>query len=231
MDKTKGLTPISSRSGAHFEDPLMLISRTLSKLVTLWLNLTYPFASLGRDLSVHYTVLLHRPMAPRIKLGNSVTVGKDVWLNIIPEATDPLNIIIDDHCRIAARTWISAKNHIHIERDVTIAPEALIMDHGHAYENPNLSIRRQPAMEGGRIRIERGCAIGRGAAIVCSGGELVLGHDSVVAPNAVVVRSQPPYSLISGSPARVIERLGLSRAGLGASSRASKPEEPGSLQA
>jgi acetyltransferase-like isoleucine patch superfamily enzyme len=146
-------------------------------------------------------------MAPRIKLGDSVIIGKDVWLNIIAEAEGEVNITIDDNCRLAARSLISAKNLIYLERDVRLGPSVLIQDHGHAYENPNLPIKKQPPMPGGRIRIERGCQIGQGVAIVCSRGELVLGQHCVVAPNSVVLGSAPPYSVISGNPARVIERL------------------------
>ena len=196
---------------AHFEDPLGLFPWGLSKLYTLWLRATYPFASMGRGLSVHYTFQVNRSMARRIKLGNSVIMGKDVWLNVVSD-TDEVTIVIDDNCCIAARSWISAKNHIHLERDVNLGPSALIVDHNHSYENTELPIRKQGATPGGRIRIERGCSIGQGAAIVCSRGELVLGQNCVVAPNAVVVRSAPPYSVIAGNPGRVIERLDPSQA-------------------
>ena len=196
-----------TKPSAHFEDPLGLFPLGLSKLFTLWLRATYPFASLGRDLSVHYTFLVNRAMARRIKLGNSVIMGKDVWLNIVSDATGDLNIVIDDNCCLGARSWISAKNLIHLERDVNLGPSVLIMDHGHAYENPNMPISKQPTTPGGKIRIERGCRIGQGAAILCSGRELVLGRNCVVAPNAVVVRSHPPNSVISGNPSRVIEQL------------------------
>jgi acetyltransferase-like isoleucine patch superfamily enzyme len=90
---------------------------------------------------------------------------------------------------------------------VKVGPSVLIMDHGHSYADPSVSIRNQPPTVGGRIRIERGCRIGQGAVIVCTGRQLVLGQNSIVAPNAVVVRSHPPYSVISGNPSRVIEQL------------------------
>jgi len=196
-----------NKSRAHWEDPLGIFPWALSKLYTLWLRATYPFASMGRSVSIHYTFVVNRAMAHRIKLGNSVVIGKDVWLNIIPEATDEVNIVIDDGCRIGARSWISAKNQIHLERDVYLGPSVLIVDHGHAYEDPNVPIKKQPPMPGGRIRIERGCRIGQGAAIVCSGSQLVLGRNSVVGPNAVVLRSAPSYSVIEGNPGRVVERL------------------------
>jgi acetyltransferase-like isoleucine patch superfamily enzyme len=190
-----------------FEDPLDLVPWALSKLYTLWLRLTYPFAFMGCGVSVHYTFKANRVMAPRIKLGNSVTAGKDVWLNIIPEATDEVNIVIEDNCHVGPRTWISAKNQIHLERDVRLGSSVLIQDHGHVYENPDLPVSKQPAMEGGRIRIERGCQIGQGVAIVCSRGELVLGQHCVVMPNSVVIRSTPSYCVVGGNPARVLERL------------------------
>lgn len=191
-------------SHPHFEDPLMAFPWALSKLYTLWLRATYPFASIGRNSSVHYSFMVNRDMARRIKIGDSVIIAKDVWLNIIPECTDDVNILIEDNCRIAAWSWISAKNQIHLERDVVVGPSVLIMDHGHSYENPNVPIAKQPPMQGGRIRIEQGCRIGKGAAIVCSSSHLVLGKHCIIAPNAVVVRSQPSYSIVSGNPARII---------------------------
>ncbi len=197
---------VGARHHSRFEDPLSIFPLVLSKLYTVWLRATYPFAAMGRHISVHYTFIMSRVMAPRIKLGNSVSVGKDVWLNIIPEATDEVNIILEDDCRIGPRTWISAKNQIHLERDVHLGPSVLIQDHGHAYDNLDLPIKKQPAMPGGRIRIERGCRIGQGAAIVCSKGDLILGQHCVVIPNSVVVRSAPPYSILGGNPARVVER-------------------------
>jgi acetyltransferase-like isoleucine patch superfamily enzyme len=104
---------------------------------------------------------------------------------------------------IGARNVISAKNHIHLERDVILATSVLIMDHNHAYEDVELPIRLQPATPGGRIRIEQGCWIGQGAAIVCDKGELVLGRNCVVAANALITRSFPPNSVIVGNPARL----------------------------
>jgi acetyltransferase-like isoleucine patch superfamily enzyme len=191
------------------EDPLRVISRTLTKVYTLWLSATYPFASRGRNLSIHYTCDLQRPMAHRIKLGNSVLIAKDVWLSVfvpLEENGEPV-IIVDDGCIIARRAQISAKNCIHLERDVLLSPSVLIQDHSHAYQDVTLPIKEQGATEGGRIRIGQGCWIGQGAAIICNKGELILGRNCVVAVNAVVTRSFPPYSVISGNPARVVSQF------------------------
>jgi acetyltransferase-like isoleucine patch superfamily enzyme len=200
------MTTPSRISRARFEDPLSLIYRAVSKLYTLWLVATFPFASKGRNLSIHFPCKISRKMAHHISLGNSVIIKRDTWLNIIPDDTDELKLRIDDNCVIGSRSTISAKNLIHFESDVITAPSVLIQDHNHSYEDISLSIREQGVSGGGQIRIEQGSWIGYGAAIVCSRGELTLGRHCVVAANAVVTRSAPPYSVLAGNPARLIKQ-------------------------
>jgi serine O-acetyltransferase len=49
-------------------------------------------------------------------------------------------------------------------------------------------------------RVDLGCG-------VCVLGDVVVGHDSVVGSNAVVVTDIPPYSVAVGMPARVVKSL------------------------
>ena len=196
-----------SKPRARFEDPLWLFFRARTKLYTLWLSAIYPFASRGRNLSIHYAIKLSRRIANQIKLGNSVIIWEDVWLHIEPDCGNELKIIVDDNCSIGARTSISAKNCIHLEENVIMATSVLLQDHNHAYEDTSLPIRDQGVTAGGRIRIEQGCWIGQGAAIVCNEGELVIGRNSVVGANSLVTRSFPPHSVIVGNPARVARRF------------------------
>jgi acetyltransferase-like isoleucine patch superfamily enzyme len=192
----------------RFEDPLNLFSRAMTKLFSLWVSATYPFDSLGHNLSVHYTTLMSRRMAQVMKIGNSVIIRKDAWLNTFSMPTDGggPKIIIDDNCLIGARDVLSARNCIHIERDVIIGTSVLIQDHNHAYEDIALPIKAQGLTPGGRIRIGQGCWVGHGAAIVCNQDELVIGRNSVVAANALVTKSFPPYSVIVGNPARLVRQ-------------------------
>ena len=77
------------------------------------------------------------------------------------------------------------------------------MDHNHEFGDVTHPIKNQGITQGGTIRIEQGCWIGLGAAIVCNQGELVLGRNSVVAANALVTKGCPPYSVLVGNPARI----------------------------
>jgi len=211
------------------EDPLRFFPRAMTRLFSLWVSATYPFASKGGNLSIHYTTLLNRRMAPAIKLGNSVMIRKDAWVNTFDISEDDAEpkIIIDDNCLIGARDVISAKNSIHIERDVIIGTSVLIQDHNHAYEDISRPIKAQGLTPGGKIRIEQGCWIGHGAAIVCNQDELVIGRNSVIAANALVTKSFPPYSVIVGNPARLARQFDPTKgAWVGGTGRPATVSEP-----
>lgn len=189
-------------------DPLAWIPRIVSRLYTLWLRGTYPFAGVGTDFWAHYSCDIRRPMAPHMKFGSSVWLDRDVWLNIpfTPDDSEPA-ILIGDGCRIGRRCMISAKNRIAIEQNVIFGPSVLVTDHLHAFEDVAVPITYQGITEGGTIRIEEGCWLGFGAVIVCSQGELTIGKNSVVGANSVVTRSVPPYSVVVGNPARVVKQF------------------------
>lgn len=209
LNKKLYMSKSINKQTGHSEDPLSLFIQAITKLYSLWVSGTYPFASAGSNLSIHPTALLSRRVASGIKLGDFVIIRNNAWLNTfdLSEGDSEAKIIIDDCCVINAQAVISAKNRVHLERDVMVSACALIMDHNHAYENIHLPIKAQGLTPGGTIRIEQGCWIGHGAAIVCNQGELVIGRNSVVAANALVTRSFPPYSVIVGNPARLARRF------------------------
>lgn len=191
----------------RFTDPLDLVSRGLTKLYSIWVSLVYPFASKGRRLSFHFTSQVDRQRSVRISIGNSVSLRKDA--SLIVATDDPTGepvIVIDDNCSIGYGAMISAKNRVHLERDVLVGQQALILDHNHAYEDINAPILSQGITEGGRVRIGAGSWIGRGSAIICGRGELTIGRNCVVSVNSVVTRSIPDYSVVFGSPATIIRQ-------------------------
>lgn len=186
--------------------PGTFLDSLLSRLKTNWMRSVYPFAAVGPGFWAHHSSDIRRCIAPYIKFGNGVKLDKHVWLTIpfIPKSSDPV-IVLDDGCLIGRRCMISAQNRVHIERNTVFGPQALVMDHNHEFEDVRLPIVDQGTTDGGTIRIGEGCWIGFGAAIVCGKGELVIGRNSVIGANAVVTRSVPPYSVVTGNPARVVK--------------------------
>lgn len=189
------------------EDPLALLSRAASKFRSIWLAWTYPFASIGQNVWVHHSCELSRSIASYIRLGDGVSLDRDAWLNVPDYCNrDEPVIILEEGCQINRRCMISAINRVHIERNTLFGPSVLVTDHNHAYEDVTIPIDRQGVTRGGTIRIEEGCWIGYGAAVVCSQGELVIGRNCVVGANSVVTRSIPPFSLVTGNPARIVKQ-------------------------
>jgi len=208
--KTKGNRVVKPPTEpSPVEDPLRFLPRVLTKLYSIWVSLIYPFASIGRNLSMHYRCRLSRRKAHRIKLGKSVRFLEDSRVDVIapPEENGEPIVVIDDNVGIGPCCQISARNYIHLERDIIVAQGALIADHSSAYGDGRRPTFEEGTSDGGRIRLGQGCWIGRGAAIVCKCGEMVLGRNCVVAANAFVTSSFPPYSVIIGNPGRVIRRF------------------------
>jgi acetyltransferase-like isoleucine patch superfamily enzyme len=190
------------------QDPLLWISRIATKLNTLWLTWTYPLASIGSHVSVHYSCDLERHIAPLVAIGDRVVIDRHCWFNIPVNSDSGAPVIsVGDRCQIGRQCMISARNQIHLESDVVVSPSVLLMDHNHAFEDVTVPILRQGITDGGTIRIEQGCWIGFGAAIISSWGELVVGRNSVVGANSVVTRSVPANSVVAGNPARVVRQF------------------------
>jgi acetyltransferase-like isoleucine patch superfamily enzyme len=190
------------------EDPLWWIRRIANKCRSLWMLWTYPFASVGKRFFPHYACRLARSIAPYIQLGEEIFLDRDVWIDIpVPPAPGAPVLIFDDGVKVGRRCTISAINRIHFERDVVFAPQVLVMDHNLALEDADLPSQYRGVNRGGTIRIEEGCWLGYGSAIVCDHGELVIGKNSVIGVNAVVTRSVPAYSVVTGNPARVVKQF------------------------
>ena len=147
-----------------FPDPFGFLPKGLTKLFSIWVSLTYPFASKGRNMSFHFTSQMDRQRASRISLGNSVTLKKDAWLNVATE--DPTGepvIVLDDNCHIGHGSIISAKNQIHLERDVLVAQQVIMLDHNHTYEDSRCrsSIRVLLGMARSELAKDLGSGVGR----------------------------------------------------------------------
>jgi acetyltransferase-like isoleucine patch superfamily enzyme len=192
-----------------------MTARAVNKLHSLFLSHTYPFHKVGKGVSLCWPLKLDRSLARYISIGENVIIAEDVWINIpeMPNDSRP-RVILDDGCIIGRHSVISAKNQIHIGRNVLFGPSVLVMDHNHEFADWTTPIKSQGTTPGGTVRIEDGGWIGFGAAIVCNEGTMVIGRNSVIGANALVTGNVPSYEVVVGNPGRRVKYFGPSGAGV-----------------
>jgi len=126
-----------------------------------------------------------------------------------------LGDVVADPCvgiRIGARTivnvgaYLSGEGGLDIGEDVLIGPHAKLLSAGHAIDDGDEIIARNPITRA-QITIEDGAWIGAGA-IILEG--VTIGRGAVVAAGALVRQDVPAGMVAAGMPARVIRaRRGL----------------------
>jgi abequosyltransferase len=202
------------------EDPFSLFSALLTKARTFWMRGTFPFCGFGRGVSIHYSCDIRRSSSGRIRIGDSVYIAPDTWLNV-PEHVlgAPPAIILENGCKIGRRCMISAKNRVLLGQDVMLGPSVLVTDHSHEFSNPELPIHAQGLTAGGTVLIERNSWIGHGAAVISTSGDLVIGRNSIIGANSVVTHSVPPFSIVVGNPGKVIKTYFMKSVGHESTSR------------
>lgn len=109
--------------------------------------------------------------------------------------------------RIGARTSVNhysilhGQNGLRIGDDCLIAPRVSIFASNHIYENRETLIRHQGMKPSGGISIGNDVWIGTGAIIVDG---VNIGDGAVVGAGSVVTKDVEAYSVVAGTPARVI---------------------------
>jgi len=136
-----------------------------------------------------------------------ISLGNRVWL-----ARD-CEIETDSRVELGARTTVQRRCTINgatrVGADCIFAPDVFVSSGTHPFRDiPHLPIREQE-----RLRVEQGLSLDRpvwiqddcwiGVHAVIAPG-VTVGKGSVVGANSVVTRDVPPYSVVAGSPARVI---------------------------
>jgi len=144
-----------------------------------------------------------RPLLKGVILGKNVVVGKNAWFDI-SRKTKGGKIFVDDGTQIGRNAVVSACKKIYIGKKCLISYNVSIMDHDHNVLDPDVPPLESGITEGREITIEDECFVGAHSFILKG---VRLGKRSVVGANSVVTKSFPPYSVIAGSPAKLIRML------------------------
>lgn len=142
-----------------------------------------------------------------IHIGENTLIREHSWLCVLADGvlksggTPELNIGSDVY--IGRYFCGAVASSISIGDDCVLSEHVYIADSFHGYDPKGGNIMRQPLDIRAPVVIGSNTFIGYRAAIMPG---VKLGHHCIVAVNSVVTHSFPPYSMLAGSPAKLIKR-------------------------
>lgn len=137
-----------------------------------------------------------------ISLGNKVILSQDVLL-ICKDG----NITVGNHVGMGANTGIYAVagNTVHLGDHVLLGPYTYIGGHSYHFDRLDIPISEQGLNPRGGTTVEDGAWIGARATLMDG---VTIHQGAIVAAGAVVTKDVPPYAIVAGVPARIIQYRG-----------------------
>ncbi len=194
----------------------MLIYKLYKKVMDRWdilhtKMLGKILGDLGNECYIHNSIRLGHP--ERIFIGNCVEINRDVSLSCIVDehfgvAADYLNgeIHIGERCTIESGVQISAASKLVIGFGCGISRNVIISDHAHPASDPNSLNKSRveiPLTVPKPVTLED-CVLIGACSIITPG--VTVGKGSTVGFGSVVTKSVPPFSVVTGNPAKIISR-------------------------
>ncbi len=178
----------------------------LPRYWVLGLRYLWRFKIRNRHILTHGMVFVARGAEVTCRRGlGHLELGRWVWIG-----TGNAIRCHEGFMRIGDKTVFGSNVTVDGYLDVDIGPECLIAegafvtDFDHEYRDPGVAIRRQGIVKS-RTTIGGDCWIGYGATIL-RGSKV--GRGSVVGARSLVRGEVPSYSVVAGTPARVVRRRG-----------------------
>lgn len=153
----------------------------------------FPGVSFGRDvqcLGIGAT-----------RIGRGSCIGDGTWINAATRDGE-VRMVIGECVLVGRRATLSSGSYLEIASFTIFGPNVFVSSSEHEYQgNHHTPMLRTGNRDHGRLVIEENCWLGVNA--VVSGG-ITVGRGSVVGANCVLRQSIPPFSVVVGSPARIV---------------------------
>ncbi|MEK5289179.1 DapH/DapD/GlmU-related protein [Streptococcus sp. FSL R7-0212] len=157
--------------------------------------------------------LIRRPFFIRgknyLKYGNGLTIGYFCRFEVYRRSSSEFGCVeIGDNCKFGDRVHISSVEKISIGKNSLFASNILITDNEHGkYKGENqaspLEYPDDRKLFSEPVIIGENCWTGENVVILPG---TVLGNGTIVGANSVVKGNFPDYSIIGGSPAKILKR-------------------------
>lgn len=132
-----------------------------------------------------------------LSIGDDVIIGKDVTINVAPEAS----LTIGNKVGLGNRCQIVSHKNITIGEGAILAPGVMIFDHNHVFDT--IKGVKQREFDNKEISIGSHSWLGAGC-IILKG--VHIGDNCVIGAGSVVTKDIPSGSIAVGIPAKVINK-------------------------
>jgi acetyltransferase-like isoleucine patch superfamily enzyme len=150
-------------------------------------------------------------ITPDVKLGKGVKlskfinlygceIGDDTKIGAFVEVQK--NATIGRRCKISSHTFVC--EGVTIEDEVFIGHGVMFVNDSFPRATTAGQLQTEKDWKVERTVVKAGASIGTGATILAN---VVIGEGAMVGAGAVVTKDVPPYTIVAGSPARVLRRL------------------------
>jgi acetyltransferase-like isoleucine patch superfamily enzyme len=160
------------------------------------------YISVGRNFIAEDYAEIQGFSRQGVVFGDKVTVGRFAMIRPSAYYGGPAGegLAVGNDSNIGPYCYIGCSGHITIGNHVMMSPRVSLYAENHNFADVNRTMKSQGVTRE-PIVIEDDCWIASHS-IVLAG--VTIGRGSIVAAGSVVTRSVPPYSIVAGSPARVI---------------------------
>ena len=164
----------------------------------------YRFAAYGRDVYIHPKAVISRPQYIAVGDGCRISAHASLYVHPLEKGRRGPLLVLGRGVFVGIRSIISVHYRVELKDDVLVGPNVLIADAHHRYDDVTVPIRKAGMTDRSFVVIEERAWIGMNSCIFRG---VTVGKHSVVGANSVVNSDVPPYSVVVGSPARVVRRF------------------------
>lgn len=164
----------------------------------------FRFADYGRDVYIHPKAVISRPEYMAVGDGCRINAYASIYLHPLKKGHKGPLLVLGKGVFVGIRSIISVHYRVELRDNVLLGPNVLIADAHHRYEDVTVPIRKAGMTEKSFVVIEEEAWIGANSRIFCG---VTVGRHSVVGANSVVNTDVSPYTVVVGSPARVVRRF------------------------
>lgn len=161
-----------------------------------------------RKMGANSVILLPRWIYNKkhVEIGANCVIGRFAVINAVTEYAkirfDP-RISIGDDVYIGGYSQLHCMNNLTLDRGVVLSEHVYISDIAHGFAPDRGLIMEQELECKGPVHIGEHTFIGYGVSIMPG---VTLGMRCIVGTRSVVTHSFPPYSMVAGSPAKLVKR-------------------------